>query len=99
MSAELRRALRDLAAGIVGRPASGPRGDGAARGGGPVPPGACGRGSLLAGAALLTGRGDLAQDAVHVALARVRLTGDGPVDRVAVCTEVLREARSRAARG
>lgn len=96
MSAELRRALQDLAAGIVGGPAAGPRGDGAVRGGGSVHPSA---GSLLAGAALLTGRGDLAQDAVHVALARVRLTGDGPVDRVTVCTEVLREARSRAARG
>lgn len=53
------------------------------------------RTELLWGAALLTGRGDLAQDAVHVATCRVRLA-DAVGDRG--CGE-LRGEVTRTARG
>lgn len=87
MSADLPRALQQLAAGITGEPPTVHGRDDA------VAPGAASRPSLLAGAALLTGRGDLAQDAVHVGLTRARLAGAAD-DPIRVCTEVLGAARA-----
>ncbi|ANY08356.1 hypothetical protein [Pseudonocardia sp. HH130630-07] len=84
MSADLARALRELGREFSGESAPQP---------GTVTPPV--RSELLAGAALLTGRGDLAQDAVHVALART-----GPGDRrehVRLCAAVLRAVREQQA--
>lgn len=104
MSAELGRALDELAARILGEPAGDPadrpRGGGAVRGGGSDSPGAVpgaaaadDRTALLRGAALLTGRADLAQDAGHVGAARVWRSSDRRPDRVRLCAEVLRVIR------
>ena len=53
------------------------------------------RSRLLRGAALLTGRGDLAQDATHVGTSRARLASGGRPGRTQLCGEVLRAVRSR----
>lgn len=87
-SRSIARALDGLAAEIAGEREPEPS-RAAPDGRDPV-----GRSALLRGAALLTGRGDLAQDATHAATARARLASGERSGRMALYAEVLRVARS-----
>lgn len=94
---DLRHALRALAGEIAGMP--------------PVRPGRVElpagdfadayrrhRDELLLGAALLTGRGDEAQDTLHVAASRVILADPQPPAALAeLCRAIVRQARHRPA--
>ena len=86
----IERALDGLAAEIAGETETDP----APRDRGEDADGPVARSELLRGAALLTGRGDLAQDATHVGAARARLGSAEPSERTRLYGEVLRAARS-----